>query len=56
MSFDEWLKEVDKEVIRLSGVSYQDLADQTWWDWWNDGYGAKEAAREALENEGFPFS
>jgi hypothetical protein len=54
-AFSSWMAAVDLEVQRLASVSVHDLADQTYRGWFDDGYPPEDAAREALENEGFPF-
>lgn len=54
MTFDEWMKEVDQQVILIVECSVHDLADQPFRDWFGDGYSARDAAEEALENEGWP--
>lgn len=53
--FNTWMKRVDAQLISIAGVSSGDLADQMWWDWMADGLTPAEAARLALEDEGFPF-
>ena len=53
--FKAWFETVDVEVSKISGVSVHDLADMNFWDMWNDGVSATEAAEAALENEEFPF-
>jgi len=55
VGFGSWMRTVDQVVFSLAGIGAYDIADQTWRDWYDDGYTADEAAREALENEGFPF-
>ncbi len=52
--FDEWMKQLDKAVSDLSGLSAHDLADQPYRDWFDSGYSPEDAAREALKNEGYP--
>ena len=52
-SFDSWMQKVDSAVMRRSGVSVHDLADQCFYDWYNDGITPVQAARLTLENEGF---
>ena len=54
-TFEEWMRLVDNEVVSISGLSVHDLADQPFWDMWNDGCPPSEAAHETLEEEGFPF-
>jgi len=54
MGFEKWMEKVDAVIGRLvGGLSHEDLADQTWRDWYNDGVTPKEAAEMALEYEGF---
>lgn len=55
MTFDQWMAEVDVVMVGMSGLDHNCIADQTWWDWWNDEVPAQEAAEEALANEGFPI-
>lgn len=52
MTFDKWLRQVDGVIGGLVGLSYNDLADQTWYDWYEGNMTAEEAAYECLENEG----
>jgi hypothetical protein len=52
--FREWLRQVDLELTKRCGLIHDDLADQPWRDWFNDGFTAAEAAEECLINEGWP--
>ncbi len=52
--FREWLRQVDTELAKRCGLSHDDLADQPWRDWFNDGFTPAEAAEESLINEGWP--
>ena len=54
-TFESWMRAVDAAVQALSYLSVYDLADQTFYDWYESGYTPKEAARETLENEGYPM-
>jgi hypothetical protein len=54
LTLEEWMKRVDRVVLRLAGVSVHDLADQTFWDWWHDGMKPSEAARLTLADDGYP--
>ncbi|AHJ86450.1 hypothetical protein 40AC_87 [Mycobacterium phage 40AC] len=55
-SFETWLKGVDHVIGSITGgLSHRDIADQTWHDWFDAEYTPRQAAREALESEGFPF-
>ena len=52
--FREWLRQVDLELAKRCGLSHDDLADQPWRAWYDDGLTAAEAAGECLFNEGLP--
>lgn len=54
-AFEVWLKEVDHEVWAEAGVSRCDIADKPWYDWFESGMDPDEAARQALEEEGFSW-
>jgi hypothetical protein len=59
MGFPEWLGEVDREIERQRSGRTQksaleliyDVNDLTWWDWWNAGVPAAEAAAKAFLNQ-----
>lgn len=55
-AFPIWMRRVDGEVRRMTGglVGVNDLADQTFYDWYEDEFTPSEAAMMTLENEGFP--
>ncbi len=53
MTFSEWMQQVNVHVWGVAGLSADDLADQTWRDWFDDQYTPREAALKALENEGY---
>ena len=55
MSFEQWMKKVDSHIIAICGLSYMDLADQPYYDWYDNRTSPKAAAKRALRNEGFPF-
>lgn len=53
VSFDEWMANVDWEISNLAlGATSLDLPDQTYWDWWDSGVQAYDAACMALEDVG----
>ncbi len=54
MTFEQWMSAVDRVLGGICGLSHDDLADQTWYDWYNSGMTPEEAADECLDNEGFP--
>lgn len=49
-SYEEWVKEVDKWVYALSGLSLYDLPDVSLRDWYEDGMKAASAAKKAIKN------
>jgi len=51
--FKKWMDRVDLDLIGECGLTHADIADQPWWDWFDSGLSAKEAANQALESEGF---
>lgn len=52
-TFEEWYALVSRNLVRIAGVSADDLADQCWRDWYDDELTPLAAANLALENEGF---
>jgi hypothetical protein len=54
-TFAEWMRAVDAALAGLCGLTSACLADQCWRDWYDAGVTPEEAARDALEEEGFPF-
>jgi hypothetical protein len=55
MTFEQWKARVNKEVIKIAGLSCDDFADWDYYSAFRDEYTPKQAAREALEEAGFPF-
>jgi hypothetical protein len=52
MSFEKWLAAVDNICYKNIGLSYEDVPDQTWRDWYEDELTPQEAFDELCENEG----
>jgi hypothetical protein len=54
--FREWLRQVDTELAKRCGLSHDDLADQPWWDWFNDGFTPALAVvpRQAADGSWYP--
>jgi len=48
MSWEQWIKEVDQIVWRMTGVSLFDLPDCCYADWYDAGMTPKAAARKAV--------
>lgn len=55
VTFDEWMQEVDEHITAICGLTSGDLADQCYWDAWNDGVKPSEQAMSTLRDEGFPI-
>lgn len=48
-TFDSWMAKVDAHVgRRLLGLSYRDLPDCSYREWYEDGVSPSEAARMAI--------
>lgn len=52
-TYEEWMKQVDRHVYSLAGVSVHDLGDFMSRDMYQDGCDPEEAAQEALERDDF---
>lgn len=55
LTFEEWKKRADDAAVRRAGISLDDLADQPYYDWYEDGMSPEKAAKRALAAEGFPL-
>lgn len=49
-SFDDWMAQVDHELINRCGLSSHDLPDTYYYDMYDDGVSPKEAAEEAYDH------
>lgn len=47
-SFEEWKKQVDQAINQICGLSSDDLPDQPYRDWCEDGVSPATAARRAV--------
>lgn len=47
-SFEEWKKQVDQAINRICGLSSDDLPDQPYRDWYEEGVPTATAARRAV--------
>ncbi|MCI0579950.1 MAG: hypothetical protein L0332_24075 [Chloroflexi bacterium] len=52
-SFAAWMRQVNAAVFARAFVSADDLPDQPYRDWYDDGLSPEEAAGAALEDAGF---
>ena len=50
--FNGWLRDVDRVLGGLVGLSHLDLPDALWRDWYDDEILPLDAARMFLEDEG----
>lgn len=48
-TFEVWQAKVDRYVGRVLGLSIHDLPDQPYYDWYEGGLSAAEAAREVID-------
>ena len=47
-TFYMWIAEVDKAVWNIVGLSYEDLPDQPWHDWFVEGVSPIKAVKRAI--------
>jgi hypothetical protein len=52
-NFEAWMKKVDAAVGERSDLSYMDLTNQPYRDWFEDGVRPARAAVKALRAEGW---
>lgn len=50
LTFEQWLREVDRAVVAKVGLSYQDLPDCCYRDWYDQGVSPKGAASRAIRS------
>lgn len=53
-TFDEWMRQVDRELGKRCGFAHSDLADFAYRDSYDDGCSAAEVAVEVLQDNDFP--
>lgn len=52
-SFEDWMASVNLHIQNMAGgLSYEDLPDQPYYDWYSSGMSPKEAAMEAITESG----
>ncbi len=49
MSYEDYMKKVDKYLLRKVGLTHMDLPDYHYWDSYNEGATPKEVAEDAIE-------
>lgn len=55
VSFREYMRRVDSVLLECAGITHLDIGDSDWYDSYESEIDPREAARDALEDEGFPF-
>lgn len=55
ISFEAWLKQVNRIVFQTCGLGVEDIPDYDYWSNWDAGVSPKETAEEALDNAGWSF-
>ena len=53
--FEQWMKRVDKILVRTSGFDHRSLGDFLYRDAFDDELTPQEVAEEVLMQEGFPL-
>ncbi len=53
LTLAQWMRKVDAVLLRRCGMDTGDLADQCFWDAWNDCVTPEEMAQTCLDYEGF---
>lgn len=48
MTFESWKKSVDLAVVKLCGLSADDLPDAPYYDWYEKGTMPAQAAKKAI--------
>jgi len=54
MTFSQWMKRVDCEIMSISGLCSGDLADRPYYDQFEDEISPYDAAIECLEYNDYP--
>lgn len=53
-TFEEWKRLVNELIENHCGLGADDLEDQPYYRWYEEGLTVYEAAAHALKNNGFP--
>ncbi len=54
-TFQQWMRQVDRELIERCGLTHRDLSDFCYRDAFDDECSAEEVALSVLEANDFPF-
>jgi len=49
-SFDDWMEQVDAQLVEMIGLTSRELPDTYYYDMYDDGASPKEAAEQAREH------
>jgi hypothetical protein len=55
MSFEEWLNEVNRHVMETIDIGIEDLTEQPYTEWWQEGRTPEEGALLALEDNNYSW-
>lgn len=47
-----WMRQLDTECVKNFGIGIDNLPDQPYYDWYDDGFDVQEAIEEIAEREG----
>lgn len=53
VTFEQWMKAVDNILEHEIELTYKDLADQPYYEWYENNVSPKTAARRVMKEEGF---
>ena len=55
MTYQQYMQQVDAELLKICGLTHSDLSDFCSRDLYEDGVSPREAAEECLEMSDFPM-
>lgn len=55
LTFQQWMQQVDRELVSRCGLTHRDLADFKFHDAYADECDPTEVAVEVLQENNFPF-
>jgi hypothetical protein len=55
MKFEQWMSRVDRFLEAICGLGSSDLADVAYYEMYLDGISPRDAALDALDENGYPM-
>lgn len=52
-TFETWMIQVDRALVRRIGLESSDLPDWDYWTAWEDGLTPSQVVRDFMESEGY---